>query len=51
MICCELCGSDLGDKHSRFFAKKLDNVIDDEMKDRLKQNMKLKLDATVEKRL
>ena len=47
----KLCGSDVGDvNHSQFFAKKLDVAIYDEMKDRLKKNMNVKLDATDEKR-
>ena len=41
----------MGDiNHSQFFAKKLDDAIYEEMKDRLKASMNVKLDATDQKR-
>ena len=47
----KLTGTEIGDQnHSRFFAKKLDGEIYNEMKDRIKDNMNAQLEATGRKR-
>jgi hypothetical protein len=51
MLRAKLNGEDVGDtNHSRFFAKKLDEAIYNEMKAAMNEQMNVKLDATKKKR-
>ena len=51
MLRAKLTGTDVGDQqHTRIFAKKLDEALYSEMKDRLRDGMNVELDGTGRKR-